>query len=219
MWRLEDIMTGVHKAINIMSVQGKPLEFPDIQAHPEIIKWEQRNRCSMGNTNLTDLTADKNNTISPFNTTDYRQTGHYSSRRSSKQDSWKGTPCTPWNAKLTCSSKSHQRWNISLNNWSHDSAPLRLCIRVQVSSIFWKVIVAVILSKIVYMYMCPIQNSFWDRVISLYGTLYRLATCHVFTQVAKCIDVDGGIFKNVLYLVNCTNFLRWTVNTSIRNSA
>jgi hypothetical protein len=28
----------------------------------------------------------------------------------------------------------------------------------------------------------------------------RRATRHVLTQVAKCIDVDGGIFENVLYL-------------------
>jgi hypothetical protein len=26
----------------------------------------------------------------------------------------------------------------------------------------------------------------------------RRATRHVLTQVAKCIDVDGGIFKNLL---------------------
>jgi hypothetical protein len=29
--------------------------------------------------------------------------------------------------------------------------------------------------------------------------LYRRATRHVFTRVAKCIDVDDGIFENVLY--------------------
>ena len=27
----------------------------------------------------------------------------------------------------------------------------------------------------------------------------RRATCHVFTRVAKCIDVEDGIFENVLY--------------------
>ena len=27
----------------------------------------------------------------------------------------------------------------------------------------------------------------------------RRATRHVLTRVAKCIDVDGGIFENVLY--------------------
>jgi hypothetical protein len=33
----------------------------------------------------------------------------------------------------------------------------------------------------------------------LYCTLYRRATRHVLTRVAKCIDVKGGIFENVLY--------------------
>jgi hypothetical protein len=33
------------------------------------------------------------------------------------------------------------------------------------------------------------------------------ATRHVLTLVAKCIDVGGGIFENVLYYVNCTNFV------------
>jgi hypothetical protein len=49
------------------------------------------------------------------------------------------------------------------------------------------------------MYMCPIPNGFRDGAISL----YRRATRHVLTQVAKCIDVDGGIFENELYWVNC----------------
>jgi hypothetical protein len=30
-------------------------------------------------------------------------------------------------------------------------------------------------------------------------TLYRRATRHVLTRVAKCIEVDGAIFENVLY--------------------
>jgi hypothetical protein len=46
-----------------------------------------------------------------------------------------------------------------------------------------------------YMYMCPIPNGFRDTAISL----YRRATRHVLTRAAKCIDVDGGIFENVLY--------------------
>jgi hypothetical protein len=62
-------------------------------------------------------------------------------------------------------------------------------------SIFWEVIVSVTLSKKVYMYMCPIPNGFRDSAISL----YRGATRHVLTRVAKCIDVDGGIFENVLH--------------------
>jgi hypothetical protein len=66
-------------------------------------------------------------------------------------------------------------------------------------SVFLEVIISVILSKKVYMYMCPIPSGFRDRAISLYSTLYRRATHHVLTRVAKCIDVDGGIFGSVLY--------------------
>jgi hypothetical protein len=36
---------------------------------------------------------------------------------------------------------------------------------------------------------------------------YAGMLCVVLTRVAKCIDVDGGIFENVLYWVNCTNFV------------
>jgi hypothetical protein len=60
---------------------------------------------------------------------------------------------------------------------------------------FCEVIVSVILSKNMYMYVCPVPNGFRDRATSL----YRRATRHVLTRVAKCIDVDGGIFENVLY--------------------
>jgi len=35
-------------------------------------------------------------------------------------------------------------------------------------SIFWGVIVSVILSKNIYMNMCPIPNGFWDRAIWMY---------------------------------------------------
>jgi hypothetical protein len=37
-------------------------------------------------------------------------------------------------------------------------------------SVFWEVTVSVILSKKVYMYVCPIANDFRDRAISLYST-------------------------------------------------
>jgi hypothetical protein len=37
-------------------------------------------------------------------------------------------------------------------------------------SIFLEVIVPVILSKKLYMYMCPIPISFWDTAISLYSS-------------------------------------------------
>jgi hypothetical protein len=66
-------------------------------------------------------------------------------------------------------------------------------------SICWEVTVSVILSKKVCTYMCPLPNGFRQRVISLYSTLYRRTTRHVLTIVAKCIDVDGGIFENILY--------------------
>jgi hypothetical protein len=35
--------------------------------------------------------------------------------------------------------------------------------------------------------------------IKEYQDALKQATHHVLTRVAKCIDVDGGIFKNVLY--------------------
>ena len=46
----------------------------------------------------------------------------------------------------------------------------------------------------------------------------RRAARHVLTGVAKYIDVNGGIFENVLHLVNCTNFVTWTINTDITNN-
>jgi hypothetical protein len=61
------------------------------------------------------------------------------------------------------------------------------------SSVFWEVTAPVILSKKVH--ICPTPNGFRNRAISL----YRRATRHVLTRVAKCIEVEGGIFENVLY--------------------
>jgi hypothetical protein len=37
-------------------------------------------------------------------------------------------------------------------------------------SVFWEVIVSVILSKNMYIYMCPIPNGFRDRAISFYSS-------------------------------------------------
>jgi hypothetical protein len=48
--------------------------------------------------------------------------------------------------------------------------------------------------------MCPTADGFRDRAISMYSTLYRRATRHVLRRVAKCTDVHGGIFENVLTL-------------------
>jgi hypothetical protein len=50
-------------------------------------------------------------------------------------------------------------------------------------SVFWEVIVSAILNKSIYIAI----------------SLHRRATRHVLTQVAKCIDIDGGIFENILY--------------------
>jgi hypothetical protein len=41
-------------------------------------------------------------------------------------------------------------------------------IYIRVPRILWEVIVSAILSKKMYMYMCPIPNGFRDRTISLY---------------------------------------------------
>jgi hypothetical protein len=56
------------------------------------------------------------------------------------------------------------------------------------------------MQKYVYIHV-SLPNGFRDRTISLYGSLdaHRRATRHVLIRVAKCIDVDGGIFENVLY--------------------
>ena len=51
----------------------------------------------------------------------------------------------------------------------HNVTSYKTVIRIQVSqeerSIFWEVIVLVILSKNIYMNMCPIPNGFRDRAI------------------------------------------------------
>jgi hypothetical protein len=83
-------------------------------------------------------------------------------------------------------------------------------------SIFWEVIVLVILSKKLYVNMCPIPNGFRDRAIWLYSGLAWVPsivlpsrpaaggrsmfweTRHVLTRVAKCTDVGSGIFKHLL---------------------
>jgi hypothetical protein len=80
------------------------------------------------------------------------------------------------------------------------------------------VILEVILSKKLCMYMCPIPHGFLDIHFTAHCTLYTLATRHVHTRVAMWIDVDGGIFENVLYKVNCTNFVTWKINAGISNN-
>jgi hypothetical protein len=56
-----------------------------------------------------------------------------------------------------------------------------------------------------YMYMCPIPNGFRDKAMGVIACIMetqdalRRTTLHVLTRTAKCIDVDDGIFENVLY--------------------
>jgi hypothetical protein len=67
--------------------------------------------------------------------------------------------------------------------------------------------------------MCPIPNGFRDRPVDVVARIrqrqdaLRRATRHVLTRVEKCNDIDGGIFENVLYYVNCTNFITSAINT------
>jgi hypothetical protein len=71
--------------------------------------------------------------------------------------------------------------------------------------VFWEVIVSAILSKKMYMYICPIPNGFRDRAMHVIARIkerqdaLRRATRRILTRVAKCIDVDDGISENVLY--------------------
>jgi hypothetical protein len=53
--------------------------------------------------------------------------------------------------------------------------------------------------------MCPISNGFRCRTMDVIARIkerqdvLRRATRHVLILVAKCINVDGGIFENTLY--------------------
>ena len=46
----------------------------------------------------------------------------------------------------------------------------------------------------------------------------RRPTHHVLTPVAKYVTVDVGIFEDVLYWINSTNFAARTVNNIIGNN-
>jgi hypothetical protein len=53
--------------------------------------------------------------------------------------------------------------------------------------------------------MCPFPNGFRDTAMGVIASenesqdALRRATRYVLTRVAKCVDVDCGIFENVLY--------------------
>jgi hypothetical protein len=61
--------------------------------------------------------------------------------------------------------------------------------------------------------MCPVPNGFRVRAMDAIASVEERqdalsrVTRHVLTRVAKCTDVDGGIFENVLHRVCCTNFV------------
>jgi len=43
----------------------------------------------------------------------------------------------------------------------------------------------------------------------------RQATRHALTLDRKCLTVDGDIFENLLYWLNCTNIATWKINIYI----
>jgi hypothetical protein len=81
-------------------------------------------------------------------------------------------------------------------------------------SVFWEVIVSVILSKKKCIYTCVFSERFRRQLFhcTVHCTLGRRAKRLVLTRIAKYIDADGGIFEN------CTNFVTRTINICIRNS-
>jgi hypothetical protein len=64
-------------------------------------------------------------------------------------------------------------------------------------SVFSEAIISVILGKMCTC-ICVLLRTV-SEIELLHCTLYRRATRHVLTRVAKCTDVNGGIFENVLY--------------------
>jgi hypothetical protein len=65
-------------------------------------------------------------------------------------------------------------------------------------SIFWEVIVSVILSKKLYMNMCPIPNGFRDRVIWLYsGLAWGPSVVHPSRPAVLCLKSNGSISETV----------------------
>jgi hypothetical protein len=59
-------------------------------------------------------------------------------------------------------------------------------------SIFWEVILSVILSKKVYTYMCPIQNGFRHRDISVYSSkiVDKKEILRTVSNTGICCSID-----------------------------
>jgi hypothetical protein len=53
--------------------------------------------------------------------------------------------------------------------------------------------------KSVYVHASYSKTVSKIQLLVFHCTLYRRATCHVLTRVAKCIHADGEIFENALY--------------------
>jgi hypothetical protein len=51
------------------------------------------------------------------------------------------------------------------------------------------------------------EVQLWMCSIKGHQDALKPATRHVLTRVAKCTEGDGGVLENVLYWVNCTNFV------------
>ena len=84
-------------------------------------------------------------------------------------------------------------------------------------SIFWEIIVSVILSKKLYMNMCPIPNGFRDRAIWLYSGLAWAPSIVLPSRPAPLSEAcEFSNFRK--FIINCTNSVTWTINTGIRNS-
>ena len=78
-----------------------------------------------------------------------------------------------WKKKNTWNYKLHTLWTSSALLQANVIISTNILHRVsqEERSIFWEVIVSVILSKNVYMNMCPILNGFRDRDSWLYSDL------------------------------------------------
>jgi len=83
---------------------------------------------------------------------------------------YKGTIIRP-NIKSQCwyIQRMHTVWNPVLLTDCIDIKVHVYRVSQEERSIFWEVIVSVILSKNIYMNMCPIPNDFQDRAIRMYN--------------------------------------------------
>jgi hypothetical protein len=78
------------------------------------------------------------------------------------------------------------------------------------TSIFWEVTVSVILSKKLYVYMCPIPNGFRDRAISLFFFILP-RTCVLFRTVSEIELFHCFFYSSSLlpHLGACSHF--WSI--------